>query len=205
MRKRVLTVCISCLIILLTFNMDMCKTDIEDHGIDEYHYASSSVGLTRELLPYEKNEEDDEEKYYGFLTKYKYIDGDYRYTYKDDGWLYHTRETVLIWLRYEPEVYEEAKAYMLETVPLSEKYRYEYNGYCFIANLRVDPLSQEDGDYIEFPEPLLMVCYNDAKNILLFNGLYTTGKQAELRKEILDSSDWGAFLKEYYPFYNFDA
>ena len=203
-----LTVCISCLLILLTFSVSACATDLVRSGIEEYSFATSSDGLTSGLLPYVENEENHEQEYDGFLTKYKYIDGDYRYTYKDDAPFYNTRETVLMWLRYESEVYEEAKAYMLETVPLSAKYRYEYNGYSFIGNLSIvsDRILNQYGDYSDSPNPFLTVGYSDSKNILVFSGVSASfGTQAELLKEILDSSDWGAFLKEYYPFYDFDA
>jgi hypothetical protein len=132
-------------------------------------------------------------------TKYPYIDGDLYY--KDN--LFDDVQVVCIeYLKYTEEIYPEAKEYMLTNTDYTEEVHYTYNGYEFYENLT---RPREKGDLDENGmntwglEVCHFICYNDSNQTLVFTALYQSSDKT------CEQEDWGAFLKKYFPYYDFDA
>lgn len=79
---------------------------------------------------------------------------------------------------------------MLDTTPLSEENSYHYNDYFFYERITSGGGTN-------------MLGYNDAKNILIFYGIYTSGANYETMTQYIDHSDWEGFFKAFYPEYDF--
>lgn len=173
------------------------KGGVSLRGIEKYHPANSSLGISEHLLPSED-----------FIEKYSYIEGDYYYI--DTGLFSgHPQESELMYLHYEDKGYEEVKQFSLESYPLSSIHRYSYNDYEFFETLLLpkdyDCLNSE-GENKEFPYRFNMISYNDTKKTIVFIGFcIDTASINKEDKELLTFSDMGAFLKEYFSFYDFDA
>jgi hypothetical protein len=158
-----------------------------------------------------------------FWQEYPYIDGDFYYQFKDDGILKNERTRSLLYFIYDDETYMAAKEAMLNTVPTSSYHNYTYNNYVFMENLTLalhcadfdvsilgesawDNHFSKDGESLRFPNHSTMICYCDDKNLLMFLGLELYGESYISRSELLcKTGDIESFLKEFFPFYDFDA
>ena len=173
-----------------------CGGPYTNRGIENFDPADSSVSLCTELLP-----SDD------FLEVFTYIDGDYYYIDKS-GFLDLRDEQAIMYLIYEKEIYESAKEFTYQNLYFSKNSKYSYNGYEFMVNNwrklegRDPNLVNNDIDPYHFK----MVAFNDKKNTIIFLGFYMPmDLVTEEIEQFLTFEDMGAFLKEYFSFYDFDA
>ncbi len=114
---------------------------------------------------------------------------------------------MIAYLTYDGETYIKAKEDMLDKTIRSEKNVFSYNGYVLAENLSAlvatDPKYSslnEEGENEMFPWIFHMVGYCDEKNTLVFLAFYGSGEYMRLSEKNV-----GAFLKKYYPIYDFDA
>ena len=185
------------IILCCLISCDMGFSSPNLRGIDKYNEANSSVSLCQELLP-----SDD------YLELFDYIDGDYHYI-DNSGYGFSVRdEQVLMYLTYNEDVYKTAKEFTFQNIYFLENYKYSYNGYEFLVNI-CRKMEGRDSDIVKSeidPYWFNMVAFNDEKNTIVFMGFYMP---EELRtpevKQLLTFEDMGAFLKEYFLFYDFDA
>ena len=175
--------------IIMTYLLAGCSENKSVSGLENFSIHMATMRTGWYLLPSED-----------FLEKYEYIEGDYYWELKEDGFLVNCRDSSFIWLRYSKENYDKAKKYTTDTISVAENDRFIYNGYSFFRNLKVE--QEEKG---VFPFWYTGVGYNDEKCILLFMGLFVTGNQEELAASIYESGNWEGFIKEFYPEYDFDA
>jgi hypothetical protein len=120
-----------------------------------------------------------------------------------------------MYLVYDEDTYEGAKQFSLSCYPFSTIHQYSYNGYEFLETLLLPEYYgdlNEEGENKRFPYSFNFFSYNDQKKTLVFMGFdLDTYNPSERDKELLTLSDtgefvdMGAFLKEYYSFYDFDA
>lgn len=130
-------------------------------------------------------------------TKYLYNDGDFYYydNIMKGGFC-------IEYLRYNEEIYFEAKEYMLSHTDYTEEVHYSYNGYEFYENLK---RPRENGELDENGMNTWglynchFICYNDSKYTLVFTWVMQNDAKT------CSQDDWGAFLKKYFPYYDFDA
>ena len=161
-------------------------------GIDNWDIANSSKGLTKYLFPNEN-----------FLIQYSYVEGDYHYY--DNCNSLDRLETVIAVIKYESDIYLDAKKYCIDNFYLSQNNIKEYNGYFFTENLNLPKSYKnvEDGKNIKFPYYMNMFGYNDSQSVLVFIGLYCN--EALYEKAALVHTDFGSFLKAFYSqYYDFD-
>jgi hypothetical protein len=200
---------ILCLCVLPLFLFSSCDKyqltgGISLHGIEKYTPVNSSVEISEYLLPRENYT--DHNNYQEFLEKYPYIDGDYYYIDIEDWTRY--QESALMYLIYDEETYEGAKQFSFSCYSFSAIYQYSYNGYEFLETLLLPEQKgalNEDGENKRFPYQFNFFSYNDQKKTLVFMGFYLGSNKTARDEELLTFSDMGAFLKEYYSFYDFDA
>ena len=103
---------------------------------------------------------------------------------------------MIITAQYEPDVYEEAKEFCLQSMTLQEVGVPDYNGYHFIENIKLRP--NPDG-MSNFPWCYNMLAYNDTECKLAFMGYhspYLTTKETD-RMKIVNS--WPEFIEELFP------
>ena len=132
-----------------------------------------------------------------FITDYAYICGEYHY-YDEFKITSRTRPHICILvLRYDRQVYSDAKAYMIENIPDYNDLRYIYGDYIFYEN----------ANFVEgygnryFPRWFTMACYNDTKQELVFIGLYGTVDQ---KYKDDPQGNWVSFIDTYYgEYYDF--
>lgn len=117
-----------------------------------------------------------------FVKEYPYLDGYYGYyldedLYLDSDWRTFevcdfninipavdigVDERLLLYFRYEDEVYQRAKGYLMENLDLSNTPIEEYNGYIFYDNFTSDKYMYEFNRFV----------YNDNNNAIILLGLY---------------------------------
>ena len=183
---RFVSICLICLFLLTA-----CAP-IQKEGIDNFDKATCSVGLTANLFP-----SDD------FLNRYPFQDSVYHY--------YDTEEP--IWgyakafasLSYDPEIYEDAKAYCLTTFRLSEDQIFNYGDYYFTEQICYKS-KDTSGKWIlesQFPRHFNLFGYNDESRTLFFLGYYNG--DPESKEQTLAQNDLYAFVEEVYSeYYNFN-
>lgn len=176
---------------LISLSLISCSMGIEFYGIEEYSVYNSEHGLSWKLLP-----SDD------YLHKFEYTVGDYEYV--DIGLT--KREHEIMYLIYEENVYDNAKTFVFENMILSETNHFLYNQYEFYENIGrkeyYDPNMVND----KFPYKFNMIGINDEKNTIIFMAMrISPGDLTDKDEQLLTFEDMGAFLKEYFSFYDFDA
>ena len=168
----------------------------EKKGIDKYSKGNSSFSLSVELLPSDN-----------FLTQFSYIDGNYYYIDKGGSFTYKDEQEIM-YLVYEDDVYERAKEFTFQNIYFLENHKYSYNGYEFMVNM-CRQMEGRDPNIVnsEFnPYWFNMIAFNDEKNTIVFLGFYMPKNLATPEiEQLLTFEDMGAFLKEYFSFYDFDA
>ena len=176
------------LIIFVIATCCLWPQEVYKEGMDGFHVANSSYDLAMCLLPSDN-----------FHKTYPYIDANYYFSYKRANFRY-TVESLLMYLRYDSETYKLAKENAVSTISLSEENRFLYNGYQLIEN---QTMQEAGSPFFHFPDCWNMIAYNDDKCELVFMGFYIGPEFSEKDKELLAFSDIGAFLAEYFSFYDF--
>lgn len=152
-------ICLLCLSIAL-FCVGCGAYKIEIDGYEKFDINHSDFELNHYLLP-------DLE----FPDKFPYIDIEYHYN-EDYKTIEDFTEKSLIVIRYNEKNYEQAKAYCLQNMNLSEAEPIEYSGYVFIENIEL-AIKQDRYDTREdFPRWFNMLAFNDDENCLVFIGFY---------------------------------
>ena len=182
-------------ILVLSLILSGCKYEVYIEGIENFSVNDSTVSTNSCILP-----SDD------FIEKFDYTNGEYFYSDVNEHWLLpaYSEQSIVI-LNYEKDVYEQAKEYCLDTMELSEKNQFDYNGYVFIENIGLakawDRL--EDGLNTRYPNHFNMFAHNDDTNCLVFMGFYSSPDKKDGNIHLAES-DWGAFLETYfYQYYDF--
>lgn len=163
-------------------------------GIDEFSQGTSSMGLTKYLLP-------DSD----FLSRFNYLDSCYYY-YDNDRFDEDSMEKVFMMLTYDDKTYLDGKEYCLSTMKLSSSNIKELGQYVWIENLSLpdayDHLTHDINT--EFPYFFNMIGYNDEENTLVFIGFRC--EKAHYDAANSANTDFAAFLKEFYgDYYQFAA
>lgn len=156
-------------------------------GIEEFNANNSFYGVSARLLPDEK-----------FLELFEYVDGDYHYS-NDMG--RRSQESELLYLIYDEKNYNLAKSYALECVECSTTNIFTFNGYTFFEN--VTGLTDNPNSPFEFPYIFNLIGYNDDNRTLCFLG-FSIFNPTKKDEQLLTFEDMGAFLKEYFSFYDFE-
>ena len=199
MKKRIITII---LVILLVFSLVSCQAEnYYRTGMDFYisHGENCSQhGVTRFVYSPE------------FVERYEYIDANFHYfeskvfrTVLPVIWVnkHGGYELALLYIHYTDEVYEIAKADLLDnTKYLSESPIYSYNGYDFY---RLTIYSDDNSNYI-------LHAFDDQNKRVVLLGFYACGKLENGKRqplgELPDESEWGEYLEKYYgEFYDFNA
>lgn len=160
-------------------------------GLDEWSWATSSVGLTDSYFLEES-----------FLTNYPYADGNYYYIYEMHPKWKGESERSFIWLTYEDaDVYRDAKQsrfdkrYVLETsFDGTKAYGFTFYLYCDFSHPQKD---REPERETQFPEYFTAFGYNDETRTLVFLGFDGSGK---IEKPYIEyaKTDFPAFLSHFY-------
>lgn len=214
MKKNILLLCFCAALILASGCFGITSaTHVACLGVNQFSTEHSSRSLCKYIWPPygPYNERVDKEPI--LLFKYDNSDSDFVYTLDEDGLLYNTKETVLSYIRYDDAQYEIAKNEFVSATPVSEIYKYEYNSYKFFLNLtelieKGEIFEEIENSELDFHYFFNMICYNDDKNLLLSIGFAYTPDSASAKendKSSLIYTDIGAFLKEYFYYYDFDA
>ena len=147
-----------------------------------------------------------------FFDEYDYIEGGYHW-HEDDmlRGLFTTNvrpEVAIVYLKYDENVYYDAKQTMLERIkPYNDKL-YEYDDYIFYINPNQ---YLPDGSTLRFPQgPFTMACYNDTNCTLIFIGFYseTLTRPSCLDEKYLEDieGNWKSFIDQYYgEYYDFSS
>lgn len=172
-----------------------------ERGIENYseHNQGSSNDITCFLLPDEMFFTSKKEPDGAFLNKFAYREGNFFWLTTGSVLNNTEMDRSLIFLKYEENVYWEAKAYAFDNLILSEEPICEENGYKHFLNktpsiLRDDSLHHLSGK--NFPHDFLTFSYNDEQMILVFLGFSVCSKHYGEVESVAD--DWPAFLEKYY-------
>ena len=185
-------------ILLTTFAMCLtsCNTTIERNSLSEYKeciignkYATgfSSLGL-------------DDPKYFlpndTFIEDYTYVDGGY-YLLENDPFSSYTQPSrCILWLKYDSNIYEEAKAVIDGIISQPQKTWYFDN---YVFSLHNDLRENQ----IFTPDWFTMVGYNEQTYTLFFLGFHKEDMSISEVSELMES-DFELFLNTFWgDYYNF--
>jgi hypothetical protein len=198
MNKTIKKVLVVALGALFTFPLASCTGELTVTGLENYPPPYDDYEINMCLIPQ------------NMLNEYSYLEGDYfNYDYGIPA-LFSEPPTnpniCILYLRYSEEVYPEAKEYMLNNTDYTKEVHYTYNGYEFYENMtmpkvvgNLDENGQNEYKYRWFN----MISYNDQNRTLVFLGFYRW-KDYDL-ETMVQEQGWGAVLKEYFSYYDFDA
>ena len=189
---------IAATLIIVNIETKICTT-----GIENFSRAQSSMELCNYIIPpYNSDNVRDEE----YFQLFPYESADYYYTYKCKGIEINAMEAVLCYCSYSKETYSEAKNYIFGNASMFADDCFQYNGYKFFAN---KSFLEEYGTDNKFnPRRFVINGFNDEKNLLIslgFSASFVTHGAKKSDKTDLFYNDFGAFLKEYFKYYDFDA
>ena len=191
--KKIIAVC---LCLLCIFPAVSCAP-YEKHGLSNYHPMDSNFEITQQFFPTENSD---------FLDMFDYVWGDYHYYESPLTIIKSPYAKAIAVLKYEQNVYWEAKQYCLDHMYLSSTNIKEYNGYMFSENLAFakENDSLEDGENTDFPGWFTMMAYNDSLNTLVFIGFYCTYDDDP--DAAYAETDFGKFLDIFFSeYYDFNA
>ena len=170
---------------------DSSSYTIEEVGKEEFGRDGGVVELGVCLLP------DDE-----YTSRFPSISEIYHFlAYYKHHWSIAGQENMVVVLRYEPSVYEEAKTYCLNKMRLLDIGIPDHNNYQFIENIKL--AEEQDrvkgGRILSFPEHFNLLAYNDQDHKLAFMGFYSPDLTCsdEAREKVL--ADWAHFVEENFP------
>ena len=161
---------------------------IKVDGINDFKNNEGNYELNVYLLP-----TDD------FVNRFDYTDIDYHYReHYESNIDFVGYEKSIVVIKYEENVYEQAKEFCLQEMTLSENYILEHNGYVFKENVE---LAIEQDRYREdfvysFPKRFNMFAYSDSLNCIIFLGFYCPDYTNE--DAMLTIKNWDQFLYRYY-------
>ena len=161
---------------------------IKVDGINNFKNNEGNYELNVYLLP-----TDD------FVNRFDYTDIDYHYReHYESNIDFVGYEKSIVVIKYEENVYEQAKEFCLQEMTLSENYILEHNGYVFKENVE---LAIEQDRYREdfvysFPKRFNMFAYSDSLNCIIFLGFYCPDYTNE--DAMLTIKKWDQFLYRYY-------
>ena len=165
--------------------LDSSSYAIEEVGKEEFGHDGGRVELGHYLLP------DDE-----FTSRFSSISEIYHFMdWFEHHWSTLSRETWIVVLQYEPSVYEEAKAYCLDTMSLQDIDVPDYGNYRFLQNRKL--IDADPNRIMNFPDYFNMFAFNDQDQKLAFMG-YNNGYDHGAERERV-KNDWGGFLEERFP------
>ena len=180
------------MIILIFFCFSGCVYEARHNSLNEYKalikrlpaehsFGYSNVGLDtpRALLPS-----------FTFLDDYEYSEGSFNYYDRSeftDLFGYTLPDRVLITLKYEEAIYQEAKSFILEQSIVYNNQYYYYNDYCFYKRQGAPHGSTKFN----------MVGYNDEKSMLFFLGFSLSYPVLEEKYEYHLEDNFKSFLDEY--------
>lgn len=177
-----------------------CYQDLENNSLEDYimrinknkcGYSSVEIDHPDYFLPSNL-----------FLQEYNYTEGSYIWR-EDDPFrgLFKINvrpEISFLGLKYEENIYYNAKQFMLKEIPPYLNKFYKYNNYIFYENSNFIDLKGTR----RFPECFTMACYNDENYTLIFIGLYsgTLAGPSCLEEKYLNDIDnnFISFLDTYY-------
>ena len=187
-------------IILAVFSFSSCSRTTYEDSLEEYIQLLDMQGNV------DKNGNSDTEidcaDYFlpsrTFVSDFEYVDGGYHYYEELSFDPNSPPEVCILYLRYEPTVYSEAKDFTLENIPAYGDEVYTYNDYIFYQNENFVNLKKRS----DFPSWFTMVCYNDSNNTLIFIGFFDGAHVSE--NDIKRISNWSEFVDTYYgEYYDF--
>jgi len=197
MKRKISVSFISAFLIVFcaSFLLCGCTEKLYREGLENFATEDSTHSYCDFVLPTET-----------FLEDYAYIDGDWYYYWKDEGFFSDERDSGLMWLQYDEATYENVKEIVFSNFSLSNDIIISINGYNFYQNLSYAEIwSYADG----FPEDCF-VAFNDGKKIFVSFFLYVSDDEEELLNSIittdidnLTEEEWSAYLTEFFPFYDF--
>ena len=192
------------LLLIVPFILSGCY-EIKYNSLDEYkeYITNSKIGHSDFEL--------DHPKYflptYTYLNDYTYLEGSYHFysnsPFCDLDDKKQIPDRTLIVLKYDKDVYYEAKKCALDNIPIYEDKYYFYNNYQFYVNQNFMD-SFDDKHRPEVPEWFTMVCYNDENNMICFLGF--NNSYPKLDEKYLNDLDnnWISFIDTYYgEYYDF--
>ncbi len=180
------------LLIFLCLLLGACKYEVYKEGIENFNKNDSNMSINQGILP-----SDD------FVDLYEYTNAEYYYSDVNEHLFYIANlEQSIVIMNYDEEVYEEAKAYCLDNMDLSEVNKFEYDDYMFVENVGLAKGMEnfKDGVNTRFPYQFNMFAYNDDESCLLFMGFYSSTDRHDENINLAET-DWGAFLDMYFSQY----
>lgn len=212
MKKRFLHALIIIIACSCLLSLSGCS-NIEEHGIDAI--GEGYVTKFRDT----RFPSDD------FLQKFEYINGNCDFTYRSNIITGTIWETSFVYLEYDTDVYEQAKQFSFDNLPLTDEV-FGYNNYVFYENilwvlklLHIEnysiPLEMKEysmlcdhitlnGTSLNYPSQSVFFGYNDEKHILIFAYVVeAASERISLLKNVKE--DTRGFLNKIFPWYDFDA
>lgn len=183
-------------VILVVFSFSSCSRTTYKDSLEEYIQLLNMQGNV------DKNGNSDTEidgaDYFlpsrTFISDFEYVEGGYHYYEELSLDPNYAPEVCILYLRYEPTVYSEAKDFTLENIPAYDDEVYTYNDYVFYLNANFFNLKKQSYS----PRWFTMSCYNDSNNTLIFLGF------CKPSGNFIDVSNWTEFVDTYYgEYYDF--
>ena len=142
-------------------------------GIENFNPAISSFGVCDHLIPK------------GFIEAYSYLDVDFLYSASGNNIM---DDVAVMCFRYEDEIYEQAKQYYFENMPVDEDEHTTYHSFHFHKIIQ----KQDEVESANFPYSFSMFAFSDSERVLVMF--------SHARYPIHVSPDnWPAFLAKYFP------
>ena len=144
-----------------------------------------------------------------FFEDYNYIEGGY-YWGQDDIFKFLISDDVLpeiaiIYLKYNENIYYNAKQFMVENMPVYNDEFYIYNNYNFYIHEKFINRFSEDFPMPELPYWFNMAAYNDLNFTLVFIGFFDQYPRVEEKYYSDFKSNFPELLVTYYSkYFNFN-
>ena len=196
MKRAIKRIFCAVVVALMLVNLASCQSVVQCNSLEDY-----ANKISRSNIGYSDVEIDRPDHFLPsqtFIADYPYINGAYhfyeKWEYAFDGSGF--AKSLLI-LTYASDIYDEAKAFMLESIPAYNNTTYNYDRYVFYENANFVKIH---GDR-RFPGWFTMACYNDTKQELVFIGLYGAVDQ---KYKDDPQGNWVSFIDTYYgEYYDF--
>lgn len=175
-------------------------------GAGNFSRADSSLSFCNYLMtPFKLNSDEEED----LINLFEYETADYYYFFRDQGMLINNSERALLYITYSEEVYPQVKSYVFDNNEFVEGVALEYGGYVFYVNQAYNDFRFSDDERNKLHSgDFVLNGYNDEKRVYVAMAIsvsFTTPKAKRRDKTSLLYSDFGAYLKEYFNYFDFDA
>ena len=201
--KRTIKTFISVIMIFTCFlTLQSCNSNMmgvnnsKEIGLEDFNADKSDFEVTYYVLPDHEFMVNGEDPDGNFIKEFDYVKGNYWRRVYGGILASNYQENLLIYMQYDVDTYIGAKTYAIENLILSEEPIYEYNGYVFYFN----DTATKNKHFLNsnnHPYSFLAFSYNDDLNMLVFFGMYASGKSVESEIDAV-ADDWPAFLEKYY-------